>query len=141
MALAYKRVIIDGGDWKPLQPKSHIRQGNVCVVTFDVPSGPLVLDTTAVSNPGNYGFALVDSAGAALTISSVSQIGPDRIKIVAAASIPSGAKVRYAWGDGATANSGPTTGARGNLRDSAGDRLMSDFGKLHNWCVIFERTI
>lgn len=141
MALAYKRVIIDGLDWKPLQPKSHIRQGNVCVITFDVPDGPLVLDTLSVTDPGNYGFALVNSAGSALTISSVSLAGPDRIKIVAASAIPSGAKVRYGWGNGATANSGPRTGARGCLRDSAGANLPSDFGLLHNWCVIFERSI
>lgn len=141
MALAYKRVIIDGLDWKCLQPKSHIRQGTVCVLTFDVPAGPLVLDTVSVADPGNYGFALVDSSGNALTVSSVSLIGPDRVKIVAASTIPSGAKVRYAWGDGVQAGSGPITGPRGCLRDSAGDRLLSDYGKLHNWCVIFERTI
>lgn len=141
MALAYKRVIIDGLDWKPLQPKAHIRQGSVCILTFDVPTGPLVLDTVSVSDPGNYGFALVNSAGSPLTISSVTLAGPDRIKIVAAATIPSGAKVRYAWGNGITANSGPRTGARGCLRDSAGNYLPATYGKMHNWCVIFERSI
>ena len=141
MALAYKRVIIDGQEWKCLQPESAIRQGSVCVLNFDVPDGPLVFDTAAVRDPGNYGFSLVDSGNNPLTISSVSLIGDNRVKIVAASAIPAGAKVRYAWGDGVTASSGPITGPRGCLRDSAGDGLPANFGKLHNWCVIFEYAI
>ncbi len=141
--LAQKRVLIDGQTWKPLAPKSKLIQGAACILVFDVPVAPLKLDIDLVSNPGDYGFDLVDSGGTSLTISSVTLAGPDRVKIVAASTIPAGAKVRYAWKPGPSASPGPKTGPRGNLRDSQGDVIpLLDPGGLnlpmHNWCVIFE---
>lgn len=138
--LAYKRIIIDGKSWKPLKPLSSVTQGTVLVVKFNVPSGRLEFDTTNVTQNTNYGFELVDSIGNALAISSVSIMGPDTVKIVAGATIPFGAKLRYAWtGSG---NVGATKGPRGNLRDTQGNYIVFDPNGLnkpmHNWCVIFE---
>ena len=141
--LAYKRIVIDGVDWKPLKPLSSMKQGKTAVIKFHVPVGRLVLDTTLVAANTNYGFELVDSVGAALTISSIAVIGPDTVKVVAAATIPAGAKLRYAWSGSGTV--GSSDGPRGNLRDTQGDSIVFDptgINKpMHNWCVIFELSL
>ncbi len=141
--LVYKRVVVDGATWTPLQPVSAQRLGKVAVIKFNVPVAPLVLDTTLVTVNTNYGFELVDSGGSPLTISSVALTGDNRVKITAAATIPAGAKVRYAWtGAGAV---GPVNGPRGNLRDSQGGVVVfspTDLAvPLHNWCPIFEYAL
>ena len=142
MGLAYKRVVIDGLAWKPVMPLSSIKSGAIAVVKFNTPSGRLVFDTSLVALNTNYGFELVDSGGTALTINSVSISGPNSVKIVAAASIPAGAKLRYAW-SGLTATG--VTGPRGNLRDTQGDSIVFDPNgmnrPMHNWCVIFEISL
>jgi len=140
--LAYKRVIVDGSDWQPLRPISKYKQGKVANIKFNVPHGKLVFDTSQVSLNTNYGFNLFDSSNVAITIDSVTITGPDTIRIVAATSIPAGAKLQYAF-YGAT-NSGPISGPRGNLRDTQGNTLVFDPSglnyKAHNWCVMFEET-
>ena len=139
--LAYKRTVIDGGTWKPVQPISQFKQGSIITVRFHVPRGPLVLDTTIVSANTNYGFNLFDAGGTAISISSVTLTGPDTVKIVAASSIPTGAKLQYAFYG---ANNGGASGPRGNLRDSQGSEIVFDPDGLnypaHNWCVMFELT-
>ena len=141
--LAYKRIVIDGVDWKPLKPLSSIKQGAIAVIKFHVPHGNLTLDTTLVALNTNYGFELVDSANSVLTISSVAIMGPDTVKVTAAATIPAGAKLRYAWSG--SGNVGNLVGPRGNLRDSQGDSIIFDpmgINKpMHNWCVIFEQGL
>ncbi|MFL9556743.1 hypothetical protein [Acinetobacter baumannii] len=141
LALTYKRVVIDGEDWKPVHPISHVKQGRVTEVKFHVPVQPLVFDTTQVAkNTDTYGFTLVDSSGAAITIESVAITQPDTLKFVTAAPIPAGAKLRYAWTPVAQPNR--TTGPRGNLRDSQGDTIVfDDLGinkRMDNWCPILE---
>lgn len=141
LGLTYKRVVIDGEDWKPVHPISHIKQGRVTEVKFHVPVQPLVFDTVQVAkNTDTYGFSLVDSSGTAITIESVSITQPDTLKFVTAAPIPAGAKLRYAWTPVAQPNR--TTGPRGNLRDSQGDTIVfDDLGinkRMDNWCPILE---
>lgn len=136
--LAYKRIVIDQVDWKPLKPLSSVKQGTILEVRFHVPAGRLVFDTTTVSSRPNMGFELVNSAGGSLMISSVQIVDFDRVRIVAAATIPAGAKLRYAW-------SGSSNVGQGNLRDTQGNTIVFDPSginkPLHNWCVIFEREI
>lgn len=139
----FKRRVMDGIP-EPVSldgPIEAIRQGKVVTLKFDPPTGPLVLDTTLVSDPGTTkGFQLVDSAGTSLTISSVQLVGADRVRIVAASSVPAGARVRYAWAG--TYTSGQVSGPRGCLRDSQGSTIVFDPSginkPLHNWCTLFE---
>jgi hypothetical protein len=141
--IAYKRLVVDGLPFDIVRPLSMLTQGKIITVKFSVPSAPLVLDTTQVALNTNYGFELVDSGGAALTISSVALTEPDTIKIVAAATVPSGAKLRYAFSGSGV--SGPVTGPRGNLRDSQGDSIVFDQtginARMDNWCALFEKTL
>lgn len=136
--LAYKRVIINQEDWKPLKPIASVRQSNFVEIRFNVPEGPIVFDTTQIAAQPDYGFQLVDASNNAISISSIDIIDVDRIRITAATTIPSGAKVRYAW-------QGNTITGLGNLRDSQGDTItfdaISSVKRMDNWCLIFELEV
>lgn len=143
IGLVHKRVLVDGQDWKPVHPISHVKQGAILEVKFHVPVQPLVFDTSHIALNTNYGFSLVDSSNNAITISSVSTTQGDAVKIIAATPIPAGSKLRYAWSPSTSPNR--TTGPRGNLRDSQGNDLIFDptgINKpMHNWCPIFEYEV
>lgn len=144
LGLTYKRVVIDGEDWKPIHPISHIKQGRVLEVKFHVPVQPLVFDTVQVAkNTDTYGFSLVDDTGTAITIQSVAITQPDTLKFVTSAPIPAGSKLRYAWTP--VAQPSRTTGPRGNLRDSQGNTIVFDeLGinkRMDNWCPILEYSL
>lgn len=139
-AVAYKRAVIDGLNWKPLMPISKTVQRNLALVKFNVPSGRLVLDTTLVTMNTNYGFNLFDDGGDEVTITAVEVIGPETVKIVSPVDIVAGFKLQYAfYGSGTT---GRVNGPRGNLRDTQGDTIIFDPSGLnyaaHNWCLMFE---
>lgn len=131
--LVHKRVVIDGGVWKPVMPTATHRQGFVVTVQFNVPSLPLVLDSALLAAVANSGFTLVDNVGAAIAITSVTVTGPATVKIIAGAAVPAGSKLRYGYLAGG-----------GNLRDSQGDTLSAGVKTnipLHNWCVAFEEIL
>ncbi len=141
--LVYKRVVVDGLEWEPLRPLSTVRQGKVVEIKFNVPRGPLTLDTTLVTNPGDYGFTLRTAADAEITIASVTVVAPDRVRIVADTAVDAGSKVGYALYGAAPFNAANMP--RGNLRDSQGVDVVFDPDALaiplHNWCVLFEETL
>ncbi|MDV7543899.1 hypothetical protein R4681_02990 [Acinetobacter baumannii] len=143
IGLVHKRVLVDGEDWKPVHPISHVKQGRILEVKFHVPVQPLVFDTSHIALNTNYGFSLVDSSNNPIAISSVEITQGDTVKIIAVDPIPVGANLRYAWTPSAQPNR--VTGPRGNLRDSQGNDLVFDpegINKpLHNWCPIFEYLI
>ncbi|ADX03024.1 hypothetical protein [Acinetobacter baumannii] len=143
IGLVHKRVLVDGEDWKPVYPISHVKQGRILEVKFHVPVQPLVFDTSHIALNTNYGFSLVDNSNNSIVISSVEITQGDTVKIIAVDPIPVGANLRYAWTPSAQPNR--VTGPRGNLRDSQGVDLIFDpdgINKpLHNWCPIFEYLI
>lgn len=142
LGVAYKRLVIDGIDWKPMMPTTALRQGKVVDLKFNHHGTGLVFDTTAVPIQSNYGFYLFDASNTPITISSVTITQWNTLRIVAATTIPSGAKLRYGFTD-------PTIGAagyaRGNLRDNAGNTLVFDGAginhPMHNWCILFELSL
>lgn len=139
-AKVYRQVVLEKKAWLPLGPKTIKREGTAITVDFDVPSPPLVLDTTLVSDPGSFGFEVVDD-GKPAKIASVSLAGSTSVKIVLAAAPAGAVRVRYAFTGIAGAAGGAKTGARGNLRDS--DATTSAYGpmKLYNWCVHFDQAV
>jgi hypothetical protein len=140
-AKAYRRVVLEGRTWEPVRPKQITRSDAVLTVVFHVPSPPLVFDTARVSNPGAYGFRYVDDSGAPPAIAHAAVTAPDTVTIWLAAP-PTGANARlhYAFTGTAGARGGPTSGARGNLRDS--DTTPSRSGNaLYNWCVHFDEAV
>ncbi|MEE2888354.1 MAG: hypothetical protein VX951_13065 [Planctomycetota bacterium] len=138
----YSHIFLEGGTWEPLRPLSIKQNGASIRVRFHVPEPPLVLDTSAVKDPGNFGFNYQDSSTSPPSIKSVSLVDEDTVEIQLSA-IPSPAAVKYlgyAWNGISGAKSGPVTGARGNLRDS--DSTPSIYKTaLHNWCVHFLETL
>lgn len=132
-----KRLIIDGVAPNVLLPIEVMAQGKVITLRYAPPVLPLVLDNAAVGNPTNSGFDLVDYAGTALGISSVS-VSYDRVLIVAANPLPSIWKLRY--GFTGTYTAGQVSGPRGALRDS--QAIVFDpsgiNATLRNWAGLFE---
>ena len=141
-AKAYARVVIQGKKWEPLRPTAVTRAGNVITAKLHVPVPPIVIDTTRVVDPGNYGFEVVDAQGTKLPITSVAVAGPDAIAVTLGAAPPAGARLRYAYtftGCGGALGPG-TRVARGNVRDS--DATPSEHGyDLSNWLVHFEMNV
>jgi hypothetical protein len=136
-AKAYRRVVVEGGTWEPVRPKTVTRVDKVVTITFFVPAPPLVLDTNLVTNPGNYGFEFVDDAAVTPGVDSVALVGPDTVQITLTA-VPTGANksIHYAAAAALGAAGGPTTGPRGNLRDSDATPSRNGYA-LYNWCVHF----
>ncbi|HDS1791865.1 TPA: hypothetical protein QEM65_005389, partial [Pseudomonas putida] len=84
-------------------------------------SGPLVIDTVNVTDPGNLGIRYVDDSGVA-TIQSVKLLGDNTLEVTLSA-VPTGANPYVGIADIGTvgAAGGPVTGPRACLRDSSTD--------------------
>lgn len=146
IGLVYKRLVVDQVGWKHIHPISHTKQGRILEVKYHVPVQPLVVDTVQVYENTNYGFTLVDSAGADIPITSVTVTQGDTIRFTTAATIPANVELRYAYTpntptpSGTVGKLGRKTGARGNIRDSQGNDIVFDptgINKpLHNWTPI-----
>ncbi len=139
--LVYKRVVLDGQPWKPLQPLTAWASGRQLAIRFNVPRPPMVLDHQQVVDPGQSGFSLIEGDGNENRISglAIAKSG-DVLWIAAERPILAGTRLRYGWNG--TARGGRLTGPRGNLRDSQGDAILFDpdgiAKPMHNWCVLFE---
>lgn len=140
--IAYKRSIIDGEKFIPLKPKTVEVYGNIAYLDFYVPVKPIVFDTTLVASVNNMGFQIFDGNNVEKTISAVEIVAPDRVKIVCTTDFASTDHIVYG-GNGGTDYS-PTTGKRGNLRDSQPIVYKNHANvdlPCYNWCVVFDKTI
>jgi hypothetical protein len=128
MAKAARAICIEKTGWQPLMPKTVSLNGAAIRIEYNVPIGPLVIDTSYVTDPGNYGFAFNDNyfnASSFTHIVSVAVTGPAEITITLS-QVNTGGCLAYALYDpglsGGTApvgqGSGPTAGPRGCVRDS-----------------------
>lgn len=152
-ALAYKRKIVDGGSWSPTRPTSISVSGREATITFSIRGTTLAFDTQSVRYAANYGFRAYDSSGNAITITDVSMISATQVKVTLGRNIRSGDRLKYADKNtdqeaiyGGTDVKRPMFGARGNLRDNAGDvlKFKHPIGVLlpmHNWCVCFDKVL
>ncbi len=136
-AKVYRRVILEGKTWEPVRPQTVTRAGAVITVKMFVPAPPLVIDTAIVSDPGNKGF---EWAGGPETIASVALTGPDTVVITLSAAPAAAGRLRYAFTGTSGALGGPTTGARGNLRDSDATPSRNGY-PLYNWCIHFDEAV
>ncbi len=139
-AKVYARIVLEGKKWEPVRPRDVTLSGKTITAHYWVPAPPLVLDTTRVTDPGNYGFEVVDGAGANVPITSVAVTAPDTVTIQLASAPAGAAHLRYAYTHAPKTCTGPTVGARGNLRDS--DNTPSQYGyELFNWGVHFDVAV
>jgi hypothetical protein len=142
--VAYKRTIIDGEGFEPLKPTKASHSGKILYVKFNVPQRPLVFDTESLSEVTNKGFKLYATDGTEKTITDVAIISPDTVKIVCADDVLSTDRLTYC--ERTTDVTAAMRAIHGNLRDSQGDYIQYESGAgnnlpLHNWCVIFDKTI
>lgn len=137
---AYARIVLEGRRWEPVRPTTVTHAGSVITAKFIVPTPPLVIDTTRVTDPGDYGFEVVDATGAKAQIASIVTSGADTVTITLTGPVPAGARLRYAFTGVPRTCPGRFAGPRGNLRDS--DSTPSQAGtELFNWAVHFEVPI
>lgn len=141
----HSTMVKRAGKWRPLEPVSVDWGVNQIDVKFHVPSGKLVLDNALADTVVNSGFDIREAGAVATTIiQSVALVGIDTVRITLTREAAAGAVLTYARGrPGDPVASGPTRGARGNLRDTHGDhdKATSPNGvqyALHNACVMFE---
>jgi hypothetical protein len=141
---AWYQHIVQGVQWEPLRPISQVRSGATITVSFTGRVGNLVLDTTTVSDPGNYGFEWVQTGGTAQTISSVALSGDSTQVIITLSGdpgTPATQRLRYAY-TGTPGNSGgPTTGPRGCVHDSDTTVGIGSGATLVNWLVHFDKAV
>lgn len=137
------RIVRQGMPWRPLAPGRITRSGAVVTLEYHVPSGTLALDTTnvAMSPAGNYGFEWYEEGGSGTTISSVAVTGANTVAITLSGT-PTGTnqRVRYAYTGVRYAQAGPTTGPRGNLRDTE-TATSIDGDPLRDWGVTFDEPV
>lgn len=153
-----ERFWMQGKKWSPLMPLSVNINGNIINITLNNevngtdsyagPVGPLSIDTSYITDPGNYGFRCTD---ANVTITNVS-LGSDKktILITLDSSPEVGAKITYAMQSDLRNSSNPPdryerwkfAGARGNIRDNdTRDKSAFDGQNLYNWLVPFSKEI
>ncbi len=137
----YRKVVLEGQPWQPLQPESVTLSGAEVRVAFHVPVPPLVLDATTVSDPGHFGFEFWDNSGSTPAITAVALDGATAVKITLAKA-PGGTtrRIRYAYTGKPGASAGPATGPRGCLRDSDATASRSGYA-LFNWAVHFDEGV
>ncbi len=129
--------------WQPLKPVAISASANQVTIDFnntvagtDATAGPvgdLALDTTLLTNPGNYGFVCSD---AGVSITNV-EVGANKTSVVITFdnSPALGSSISYAL---QTNLAQPDGGPRGNLRDNDNrDQSRFDATPLYNWCVAF----
>jgi hypothetical protein len=137
---AYKRTVIDRVPWKPVYPTRVGIASNVITATFNVPKGPLAIDTQRVTDPGNFGFEYSDNTGNPPTIAKVelSEENQLRVTLTKAPTAAVGNRyLSYAWSGKIGNPAGPKSGPRGNLRDSDDTVGHYSHQRLFNWCVTF----
>ncbi len=137
------RIVRQGLPWRPVVPGSITRSGAVVTLTYHVPAGSLTLDTTNVtmSPAGNYGFEWYEESGSGTTISSVAVTGANTVAITLSGT-PTGTnqRIRYAYTGVRYNQAGPTTGPRGNLRDTE-TATSIDGDPLWDWGVSFDEPV
>ena len=118
-------IIRNSCKFKGVIPVNKSTKNNRIILTFSVPTSPLVFDTIHVKKAYNMGFNVIKKDGKDI-ISDIQLIN-DTI-IITCTESPTNCKVRYGV-NGEYMKSGWRIGPRGNLRDSSKDQ---------NWCYIFE---
>ena len=90
----------------------------------------------------NKGFQIIDANSTEKNITAVEIISPDRVKLVCSSNIESTDHIVY--GNVGGTDYSPTTGKRGNLRDSQNIVYKNHNNvelQCYNWCVVFDKTI
>lgn len=140
LGLAIKRVFIDRVDPPNLRIVSKRVQGRVVDIEYNQ---EIDIDTSIVSDPGNYGMQIVDTVGVDVT-ASVAITRPRWLRITATSTILSGWYARFGWGTNGNW-AGPINGPRTNIRGKAASPIIfdpeGDALPLYDWHPIGELAL
>ena len=125
-------ALIQGKPWRPTECVAAVRTGTKVQLRFNVPEGPLAIDTVNVADPGFWGLRWIDSINSA-TITAVQLVGFDTLEVTLS-NVPTGLAPMIGVADiGVAGNrAGPTTGPRTCIRDSS-SRLDHAGVPVFNW--------
>ncbi|KQN01935.1 hypothetical protein ASE82_11680 [Sphingomonas sp. Leaf230] len=124
---------LDAGVLQPyLAAKSATLSGNTVTLDYSLADGALVLDTSVVTNPGNYGFEFGQTGGNAVTVTNVAITGTNVVLTLSAEPTGTARWIGVALTGAVGALPGPTTGARACLRDTS-TQQGPDGSYLHNY--------
>ncbi|HDK6670460.1 TPA: hypothetical protein MXB74_005439, partial [Klebsiella pneumoniae] len=142
--LAIEQEMLSGKKFEPLWSQDISLQGGIANIWYE-PVGKLVLDTSIVTDPGDYGVSAIDPDGNALTLTEVS-VHLDRLRVRASGGIPAGSKIRLGFTGGTTGTlPSRTNGPRCCLRDSQGDTIKFDptgvAYRMDNYAIVEEITL
>jgi len=139
-AKVYRRVVLEGRAWEPLRPRKITRSGAAIAVEMIVPSPRARPRRDARLGSAHPRVFVRRCRRAPVPIAKVEITAPDKVT-VSLTSAPAGpGRLRYAHSAPEGANGGPTSGSRGNLRDS--DPTRSRYGyPLYNWSVHFDEPV
>lgn len=112
-------ALIKGEPWLPTACVEAVRSDTKVLLRFNVPEGPLAIDTVNVLDPGFWGLRWIDSTDSA-TITAVQLTGFNTIEVTLS-NVPTGAQPMIGVADiGIAGNrAGPDTGPRTCIRDSS----------------------
>lgn len=134
-------VLIRGEEWTGLRPREvRAYRSDEVLVRFHVPVAPIVFDTDAVDDPGDYGFEVRDDDGTP-AINSVSIVSSDTVRIKLDRDLAANPTLAYAWYTNAGTDAGPSTGPRGCLFDSDTTEAYQRGNSLANPCLRFKEAI
>ncbi|MCG9492675.1 sialate O-acetylesterase [Acinetobacter pittii] len=141
-ARAHKQWVVDGRfpDW--LEPMGATILGKTITVSFDVPTAPLVFDTTLLAPTDDHGFAISDGTDLLAIQNITANDTTVTIELVDNPASIVGLKVRYGL-DYLGTGKPIADGKSGNLRDSTPDTtLVQNIVKpLYHICPHFELDI
>lgn len=143
---AIKRVIVDGANWRALQPSAISATNNQVVLDFvggDEISA-LVLDTTNVVQRGHtYGFDYSDGQSDIPCITGVALTGSRQVTLTLNRNAQSPARITYGNYSAVPFSLGASIplAAGGNLRDQDTTPTGDGDRALENWCAIFDQSV
>ena len=120
LARAYYRRVLQGRRVLPFVPATVTALGYTLLLKYQGNDGAIAIDTTLVTDPGNYGFSYSDANGATITAVTVLDAQTIQIKLSRAATLGTGT-LGYAVTGDLGGPLGPTSGPRGCVRDSSTD--------------------
>lgn len=141
---AYMELVL-GQRWEPVRPIEVLRTNAAIWLTFTGAVGSLTLDSNLVTEIDAFGFTYTDDSSPP-AISGVALNSSNKV-VVTLASTPTGANkmIRYSMNstntDTTRAYGGPTSGARGCLRDTNAVVGATSNSNLYNWAVVFQKTV
>lgn len=138
IGLAIGSWLLDNA-WSALVPdEANITQtGLLITIPLKGCVGTLVIDTTRVTDPGNYGFTLT---GATIAMVAVSGSDADAKIIITKTDESVATAVAYAATGIAGQNPGPNTGSRGCIHDSRAGESLSGL-PLYNDLAVFSVSL